>query len=291
MGRLFDFSDNTQKSLRFFQEHAGDFDEFVEALAFFEERDAILYGFVDAWPADPGDPRFRYPAAARLVLRDRQGAELWLGGCDASASQQVLRMAKFPEHLVELIPRYRILHLDKRHGVVEARKPPAEETRRLAALSRRWPAWHSTAWLVDGTPTLLLGRTLTGELLERWQAEGQEWAPSPEMAELHLDDDEAAGVGLRYPGARTWAYPPVYNLVIRDASGRELWLDVPVMVDGRPDRRGLDATGALLTACGFDLEADIGSFLRRIRVTWQLRHDPVLRFQRDPDRSPSDVRA
>jgi hypothetical protein len=188
-------------------------------------------------------------------------------------------MAKFPEHLVEPLFRYRILHLDKRQGVVEARKPPAEETGRLAALSRRWPAWHSSAFLVDGTLTLLLSRTLTGELLERWQAEGQEWAPAPELAELHMDDDEAAAAGLRHPGATARNYPPIYNLTIRDASGRELWLYVPVVVDGRPDRRGLEATGALLTACGFDL-GDARSFLRQVRAAWRARHDGVLRFHR-----------
>jgi hypothetical protein len=280
--RLFDFADNPRESLRFFEAHAGEFDEFVQALAFFEDHDALLYGFAAADPRSPSpndDPRFRWPATARLVLRDRHGAELWLGGCDSLASQKVLRMAKFPEHLVKLLFSYRILHLDKHHGVAEARKPPAEETGRLAALSRRWPDWHSTALLVDGTPTLLLGRTMTSELLERWQAEGQVWAPAPAVAELHLDDDEAAAAGLRYPGARTWAYPASYNLVIRDASGRELWLDVPVMVDGRPDRRGLEATGDLLTACGFDL-GDARSFLRQVRAAWRARHDGVLRFPR-----------
>jgi hypothetical protein len=282
--RLFDFADNPRESLRYFEAHAGEFDEFVEALAFFEDHDALLYGFAAADPRNPSpnnDPRFHWPATARLVLRDRQGAELWLGGCDSSASQRVLRMAKFPEHQVKLVFSYRILHLDKRHGVVEARKPPGEETSRLAALSRRWPAWHSTAFLVDGTPTLLVNRTLTGELLERWQAEGQEWAPTPETAELHLDDDEAAAAGLRYPGTRaqTRNYPPVYNLTIRDASGRELWLDVPVVVDGRPDRRALEATRALLTACGFDL-GDASSFLRQVRGAWRARHDGVLRFHR-----------
>jgi hypothetical protein len=82
--RLFDFSGGiTHKSLRFFEEHAGEFGEFVEALAFDEEHDALLYGFADAWPAQPNqDPRFRRPAVARLILRDRHGAELWLGGCN-----------------------------------------------------------------------------------------------------------------------------------------------------------------------------------------------------------------
>jgi hypothetical protein len=54
---------------------------------------------------------------------------------------------------------------------------------------------------------------------------------------------------------------------------------VPVVVDGRPDRRGLEATGALLTACGFDL-GDASSFLRQVRATWRTRHDGMLRFRR-----------
>jgi hypothetical protein len=137
--RLFDFSGGiTDKSLRFFKEHAGEFGEFVEALAFKEDHDALLYGFADAWPAEPSqDPQFRRPAVARLILRDRHGAELWLSGCSCGydgegprGSQEVLRMAEFPEHLVELIPRYRILHLDKQRGVIEARKPSAENVPR-----------------------------------------------------------------------------------------------------------------------------------------------------------------
>jgi hypothetical protein len=54
---------------------------------------------------------------------------------------------------------------------------------------------------------------------------------------------------------------------------------VPVMVDGRPDHRGLDATRALLNVCDFDVEDD-RSFLRQVRAAWRARHDQVVRFRR-----------
>jgi hypothetical protein len=289
--RLFDFAGSTRKSLRFFEEHADEFDEFVEAFAFFEEHDAILYGFFDVQPSEPKDnPRFRWPAVPRLILRDRQGAEVWLGGCNCgyggegpSGSQEVLRASKFPERLVELIPPYRILHLDKRRGVIEARKPSSEDARRPATVSGRAPIWRSEIWIVDGTPTLLLGRVRTDELLEQWQVQGVEWMPDPVAADLYLDDDAAATADLRYPVAQAWDhYPPIYNLAIRDASGRELWLYVPIVVDRLLDADGVEEAGALLAACGFDLAADVGSFRRRIRTTWRARQDPVLHFRRAP---------
>jgi hypothetical protein len=57
-------------------------------------------------------------------------------------------------------------------------------------------------------------------------------------------------------------------------------LHEPVVVNGRLDRRGLEAVGALLTVCGFDLKGgDASSFLRQARAAWRARHDQVLRLR------------
>lgn len=290
--RLFDRKWTTSDSLHFFHEHRGEFGEFVEADAFFHDVDAILAGYYDVWEPEPGaDARFRRPATARLVLRDRHGAELWLGGCNCgyggtgpSGTIQVLREADFPESLVAAVSAYRVLHLDKLQQQASGRLT-AEEYQQDHALEfwRRWRRgrWRDRLWIVDGRLVRLLAHAGVSELREKWSVYAPAWIPNPVGAKLYLNAEVAAADGYHPPSTpRAWELPTVYNFIVRDASGRELWLYAPLQAGRwRVHQRGLGLVGELLGRCDLDGPATSDSLLTRLRTAWRTLSDPVLRFE------------
>jgi hypothetical protein len=195
---LFDRLFDTSGSVGFFRDHRAEFKEFTEAYVFFHDLDAIVAGFYEPGRAfteggGSADPRYRWSDVPHLVLRDHRGAELWLGGCNCGyrgtgpwGSRQVLIQAGFPAGLVDQLPHYRLLYLDRLAGTFTGQRPTTEEQQAEVFYPGcpdfdtkvRRIRWHDWLLLVDDAPVRLLEPAAPGELLEKWTVYAPLWMPN-----------------------------------------------------------------------------------------------------------------
>jgi hypothetical protein len=229
---LYDYSHGiTFESLEYYRKRRHRFKTFVEAYVFSEEADAVAAGFYEAndEPCEDGDPHIKDVLAPLLVLRDADGAELWLGGCTCgyggtgpSGSHEVLLDAGFPREAVDAVYKHSLvrLHRDATTPIVACKSAYKD------------PGFDCTVKVIEGRPALLMSprpvaamQDLAGtthyitmqQRLDRYRAS---WLRDPQAA-LFFEPDfswprELLRWGPRLDKGR--------NLRIRDASGRELWI-------------------------------------------------------------------
>jgi hypothetical protein len=229
---LYDYSHGiTFESVEYYQKRRHRFKIFVEAYVFSEEADAVAAGFyeVDDEQHEDDDPRIKDVLAPLLVLRDTDGAELWLGGCTCgyggtgpSGSYEVLSDAGFRSEAVEAVFKHSLIRLHR------------DSTTPIVACKSAYKdvGFVCTVKVIEGRPALLMSpwpvaasRDLTGtthyismqQRLDRYRAS---WLRDPQAA-LFFEPDfswprELLRWGPRLDGDKA--------LQIRDASGRELWI-------------------------------------------------------------------
>jgi hypothetical protein len=289
---LFDRLFDTSGSVGFFQDHRAEFEEFTEAYVFFHDLDAIVAGFYEPGRAfteggGSADQRFCWSDVPHLVLRDHRGAELWLGGCNCGyrgtgpwGSRQVLIQAGFPAGLVDQLPHYRLLYLDRLAGTFTGQRPTNEEQQAEVFYPGcpdfdtkvRRIRWHDWLLLVDDAPVRLLEPAAPDELLEKWTVYAPLLMPNPTGAVLYLDDDAAVSDGYRPPDHHRpqlgrLRFPRAYSFIVWDASGRQVWLPVPIRVGRwRLHDRGVTLITEIARRCNLRVSPSAGSLAKRVRA-------------------------
>jgi hypothetical protein len=229
---LYDYSHGiTFESLEYYQRRRHRFKTFVEACVFSEVADAVAAGFyeVDDEQHEDDDPRIKDVLAPLLVLRDADGAELWLGGCTCgyggegpSGSHEVLSDAGFPREALDAVFEHSLvrLHRDSTTPIVACKSAYKD------------PGFGCTVKVIEGRPALLMSprpvaaiRDLAGAthhvtMQRRLDHYRPSWLRDPQAALFYKPDfswpRELLQWGPRLDKGR--------NLRIRDASGRELWI-------------------------------------------------------------------
>ena len=228
---LYDYSHGiTFESLEYYRKRRHRFKAFVEAYVFSDVADAVVAGFYEVDEQDEDDdPRIKDVLTPLLVLRDTDGAELWLGGCTCgyggtgpSGSYEVLSDAGFQREAADAVFKHSLvrLHRDSPTPIVACKSAYKD------------PGFDCTVKVIEGRPALLMSpwpvaaiRDMAGtthyvtmqQRLDRYQAS---WLMDPQAA-LYFEPDfswprELLRWGPRLDGGRI--------LRIRDASGRELWI-------------------------------------------------------------------
>jgi hypothetical protein len=229
---LYDYSHGiTFESLDYYKKRCHRFKTFVEAYVFSEVADSVAAGFyeVDDEQHEDDDPRIKDVLTPLLVLRDADGAELWLGGCTCgyggtgpSGSHEVLSDAGFPTEASDVVFKHSLvrLHRDSTTPIVACKSAYKDlgfgctikviEGRAALLMSPRPVAAMQD---LDGTTHYITMQ----QRLDRYRAS---WLWNPQAA-LFFEPDFSWPKDLLRWGPRL---DNGKSLRIRDASGRELWI-------------------------------------------------------------------
>lgn len=251
----FDYSGSTQKSLMEFQKHKNKLKTIRSIHIYFNELDAINDGFY--LPSDI----YRYGDLISLdnphfILIDSVGNELWLGGCNCGyggagphGSKEILSELGLSYDLIEPVFKYRVvkyfndLQEDSKGAKwdVIARSESVDSFDSDSGYARFYLFRNNIVLVQD------FHRHADSEkILKKYRA----FIPNPIEALIFNSDEQAKEYG--YFALDTNGSEIKFRCVIKDCSGKELWLR-PFIDTGEPLQKQF-AIIKILERCGFELK-------------------------------------
>jgi hypothetical protein len=217
------------EGVQLFRRYRAEFADFVEAYAYAADEHALVAGF---YATEAGHvtqrSRFVRVETPSLVLRDADGAELWLRGFScgdirAHESRDLLVEAGFDPADARAVLAGRVVQLAK------GSDPPV--VARDSVYPDRFAGYDSyrpQPCLVDDRLAMLMHPCSSADLLARWHDLSGSWVPQPTSAALFADPTAAEAAGFADPSGAAPVYPSpgVWNFFVRDASMREVWMRV-----------------------------------------------------------------
>lgn len=277
---IFDRSGNTHKSIKFFEENIEELDKIESIFIFFDEIDAAIGDFYIASNLlKIGE--LRHIETPHFIIRDINGQELWLGGCNCGyggagphGSQHVLSMLRDSKRLsnfnytnddIENILYHRVVNIFvdsegnteiiKRESLVDNSYVQRDFTARLYLFR------HNLVLLQDACSIWNKNDQYPLGVIEKYRA----FIPNPQeiifYPSLDLARDDGY-IGLR----RGYMDEEIYRLIIRDATGRELWLN-PIIDDEKPLYKQNNIC-ELLKSCGFEFDIKDNNNTTSNLITW-----------------------
>jgi excisionase family DNA binding protein len=238
------------------------FGDLHTALAYFDYMDAAMAGFY----VHGGEDWWRVPGygveVARLVLRNAAGEEIWVqgancgyGGGGPRTTERILRLFGVPEDVME--PLFSDDAVVIVHDGSSWQANSRHRTFRQDDATEQW-RHPSTILGFDGRNLVLAESRhnawldmpkATLYVLERYA----EFIPSPVEAIVFNDPQRAIESGYWFVPVFGHSQMP-YRVILRDASGRELWL-IGDDLDDSPASTVKD----LLISCGLDVDEAVQS--------------------------------
>ena len=245
----------TRTSLKFFEDNRGELGEIESVTLYQFSKDAVIHGFYRRAYNQKIGP-FDCLETPKMVVRDFGGKEIWLKGCNCGykgegprGSLNILSKIGVPEEEAKKLFEHSAIHFFRQEDGPWRTLPIAEKEN------------HSDFRLYEDREIVLRKdklimfasddvKSLRGMDPEVFLKPYRQFIPSPINATLMTREQALKnGQVTRLPfgmGAK------VYNLVIKDSSGRELWLEL-----GKGDGLSVKDTRTvrdLLEQCGFELE-------------------------------------
>lgn len=245
----------TYRNVEYAKTHLLEMKEIERVSIYFEEIDAAVenYFFISD-EYSHGDLRFL--EVPHMVLVDVNGDEMWLPGCNCgyggtgpSGSEDVLKIIGVPKELQEYVCKYPVVkYVKNESGEWEVNYRKSDFDFRSGGYDRA----HAHMYWHQGRLTLLQDKSDRHSdsrcVLEQYWA----FIPHPVEYRLFATNEQAIGNGYFDPGYRSAYYGGAYKLIIRDYSGRQLWLD-PYVENGKNLKKQL-AVRDILEICGFELD-------------------------------------
>ncbi|QNR65325.1 hypothetical protein IAQ67_15620 [Paenibacillus peoriae] len=266
--------------------------------AYFDQDDAIIDGFyfIDD---DKQLGALKWLQAPRLILIDEYGEQYWLHcgtagyiGGGSRRTEEILQslpsegpaaVPEIPGELIELIFKHHIVKfvLDG----IEWRCYPKQSMFLTKNLKEKVPA--SLYWYNDHL-VLLQMTTPNGEDNEdtmQMLKHYSEFIKNPVSFIFYPNIEEAMKVDRFNPTDSLFNSPEVYQLIIKDISGRELWLALDIYSQS-PFHKP-QSLKALLEYCGFNVNEQgiSGRFIEWLKVRISNNTEPI-QGTRDPVRLP-----
>lgn len=248
---------STSGCLDFYEKNRCHLGDIATVSVFFEEFDSIIRGNFQQLDENAMLPGFHYLVAPNMIIRDFEGKEIWLSGCNCgysgegpSGSMSILQQIGIDNDLAQKVYSNDILHyyFDEDFGwKVKCELSHVREYECSSDIS-------AMLYLRNGRLVLLqrnyprFGFAVNPKLfLEKYC----QFAPNPQRI-LLLSDTQARNMGyVGYDGCGK-SYP--YNLVVIDESGREIWLHVNI--DKEVPIRKQYSLMELMKECGFDVDSN-----------------------------------
>lgn len=260
---IYDASGSTAKSIQFFEENIEQLSCIHSVYVYFDEIDAAFNNFY-LCSNQYSTGSLMHVEIPHLVIRDINGKELWLGACNCGyggegphGTKTVLRRLRdgdrlkinyTDEQLEELI-YHRVINIytnESQYADVIFRESVINDnsynfTARLFSLN------NHLVLLQDNSISWDMRDRYSYAVLDKYRA----FIPQPieiiifPTYQMALD---AGYVGFSFKSN----VPQAYRVIIRDTSGRELWLN-PDINNEKPIHKQ-DNIREILKACGYDLD-------------------------------------
>lgn len=265
---LYDGSGSTHKSIEFFKENIEKLDRIESIFIFFDEIDAaIKHFFMASDLVKQGE--LRHVVTPHFVIKDINGQELWLGGCNCGyggtgphGSRTVLSMLRdsnrlsnfnYSDEQIDEILYNRVVNIFidsegnteviKRQSLVDESFVKRDFTARLYLFRNYLVLLQDTCSIWNKNDKYPLG------VIEKYRAfisDPQEIMIFPTIEQAR----DAGYIGLN----RGYLHQEIYRLVIRDSSGRELWLKP--LIDCEKPLYKQNNICELLKSCGFKVDIE-----------------------------------
>lgn len=252
-----EYRQTTTKSLEFFNKHISNYSEIDSIYIYFNEIDAILSGFHKV-SESLSEGKLKRLEVPHFVIRDVDGNELWLSGCNCGyvgesprGSETILKSLaeegkiKLNPNDTEIIFNNRVINIfineDKSADILRRRS--IADFGNESETVKVYDCGGRTVMLQSYSP---MGKSIKNKIelstLEKYCA----FIPNPVKAKCFLSDEHAeandyllsAGLGCTQ----------LYKMIISDASGRELWFDPFSEFDDDSSRR--KKVKNILDVCG-----------------------------------------
>lgn len=270
--KLWHYSGTSYKGLSFFKDNIKELGKIIRVSVFFLEIDAAVEGHF-AIDESRKYNNFYDLDIPHMVIRDENGEEIWInslncgyGGAGPNKTRSALEHIDIPESLSKEVLYYPIVNYVLNEGgqwEVFSRESDfdfrhSEDFHKAnEAMRLRWYDGH-----------LLLTENIMEDERDILFALERYWSFIPEPVEfIYYPSDEQAIADGCFDGNTLKAY----RLVIRDTSGREMWLR-PDIEEGKSLTKQAQLL-KVLEFCGFDIPAEgmdkrikrwLGAFLNNI---------------------------
>lgn len=267
--KFFDKSGTTRRAIKYFNEHKDFIGEISEIYIYFDEIDAVLDNFYVCSERVNGE--FYALEVPHLVLKDKDGEELWLTGCNCGyggegphGSRQVLKSYISDEKLLNLIFDYRVVKFVKddnnefeafyHNSLCDPFSTRTGDRANLFLHKDKLVLIQDSRYFYSDS----------GATLDRYQA----FIPNP--TELRIIPTYKEAIALGYVMKESFK-EQAYRLIISDSSGRQLWLD-PSFAEEEPIS-GQEELCTLLEKCGFSVPnekdlIEINNPIAKATLTW-----------------------
>lgn len=279
---LYDNSGTTNKSLHFFKEHFDEIDEVSEIFIYFDEIDAAVDNFyIESDLARYG--HLRRVDTPHFILRSKNDTEIWLGGANCGyggegpgGSRRILGMLRdsnkiknfnySDEDLRELLYSRVVKIITDYEGNIEVfnHKSLINEGVRDGFFDISADLYlfeNDLVLLQDANPIWSRRDTNPIAVLKKYMA----FVPNPVEVIIFQSDENAKEYG--YIAFDTISgHEQVYRLIIKDTSGRQIWL-CPYIEDDIPLNNQPNLS-EILGLCGFDAPKEEGNNTAAALITW-----------------------
>lgn len=212
----------------------------------------------------------------QMIIHDSDGNQMWLNACNCGylgkgtrGTEELLQDIGIPQILIESIFENTIVkYVRNEDGVWEVNVRNSDfrvtEKEYTYADTKVNIYWH------QGRLSLLQAKTQKSNLkaiLNKYWA----FIPHPVEYILFSNDEQAIDNGFFDPSVNTGYTSGAYKIILRDYSGRQLWLDI-YMEKGKPLGRQSELRN-ILDMCGFEKIEDnklsdwFGLLLNRVEIT------------------------
>lgn len=263
---IYDRSGTTKKSVEFFKENIHKLDEIQSIFIFFDEIDSAIGNFFIASDLlKIGE--LRHIETPHLIIKDINGQELWLGGCNCGyggtgphGSKQILSLLRdsnklknfnYTDEKIKEILYHRVVNIlidSVGNTDVITRKSLVDETSTNGYVTASLYLFRNNLVLLQDSHSIWnKNDKYPLEVIEKYRA----FIPCPQEIIVYPTKEHARDSG--YIGLdRGYLDEEVYRLIIRDSTGRELWLN-PIIDNDKPIYQQNNIC-ELLNYCGFDLK-------------------------------------
>lgn len=264
---FFDMNDSTTSNLNYYKENIDKLGDLRQIHIFYYDYDAVINNFYSE-----GDmfltPQLRNIAAPRMVIRDVQGKEMWLGGCDcghmgigAHGTMKILMDLNARGKMPLPCPEEELENVIFFNTVVnlfidsETEKTHFTSTKR-SVMDKGRPSMTSymntdEIYLHNSNPVFLQDTYYIFRDEEEFFNHYRSFVPNPKEILIYTDPIAAREDGYVVSDNFPKFKEEPYQMIIKDKSGRELWLQSKLSkwMDPKKDANIRN----ILTSCGFEL--------------------------------------
>lgn len=264
---IYDGSGSTHKSIEFFKDNIEKLDQIDSIYIFFDEIDAAIRNFYVA--SNFKIRELYHIETPHFIIKDKNGQELWLGACNCGycgtgprGSQTVLSVLRDTKRLgnfnlsneeIENILFNRVVNIfidnEGNADIIESESLIDQSHNKRDFSANIYLFRNHLVLLQDSCSIWNKNDKYPLGVIEKYRA----FIPDPQEILFFPTKQQAIEAG--YTGSLTHTLnDEVYCFIIRDATGRELWLNP--LIDNQKPLNKQNNVCEILKFCGFEIDTN-----------------------------------